>query len=61
MFKNAAIAALAAALILRETPYFWGCSLPEQAAVFAGISVPLLFFCLFSENCAEKWRNTGAG
>jgi len=57
MYKNSIISALAAVLAVRSVPCFAACEPLTRAAVFAGLFVPLLFFCLFCDTCAEKWRN----
>ena len=57
MYKNYIISALAAVLIVKNVPYFAACSPGELIAIFAGCFIPLLFFCLFCDNCAEKWHH----
>ena len=59
MYKNYIISALAAVLISKNVPYFADCCPGELIAVFIGCFVPLLFFCLFCDNCVEKWHRRG--
>lgn len=59
MYKNYIISALGAVLITKNAPYFAACGPLELVAVFTGFFVPLLFFCLFCDYCAEKWRRRG--
>lgn len=56
MRKNVIISALGAALITRECPWFAACRTGQQAAVWLGFSIVLLFFCLFCEEKHEKWQ-----
>lgn len=56
MRKDMIIAALGAALITRDCPWFRICPWDQQAAVWLGFFIVLLFFCLFCEEKAEKWR-----
>lgn len=55
MHKDMIIAALGAALCLR-CPWIAVCDTQAQAAIWLGISVLLLFFCLFLEEIHEKWE-----
>lgn len=57
MYKDCIIAALGAVLVTKNVPYFAACKPPELVAIFAGIFVPLLFFCFFCDCCHEKWRD----
>ncbi|MCM1112175.1 MAG: hypothetical protein NC399_02855 [Muribaculum sp.] len=54
--KNIIISALGAALAIRIIPWFAETSPLEQTGIFAGIFVPLIIFCFFCEEMAEKWR-----
>lgn len=56
MYKDCIIAALGAALAIKGVPYFAACGPAELAALFLGIFVPLLFFCIFCDCMAEKWH-----
>ena len=55
MLKDIVIAALAAHAMLR-IPWFAACSGSEQIVIWLALAVCLLFFCLFCEEMAEKWR-----
>lgn len=59
MYKNSIISALGAVLVTKNVPYFADCGPLELMAVFAGLFMALLFFCLFCDCCAEKWRRRG--
>lgn len=61
MCKNSIIAALAALLAVRSTPCFAACGLHIQAAIATGLFIPVLFFCLFCDICAEKWQAHARG
>lgn len=54
MIKNITISMLGAALITRECPWFWYSPWDQQICIWLGMSVLLLFFCLFLEGKAEK-------
>ena len=55
MFKEITIAALAAGLLLR-IPWFAACTAWTRATIWLGLTMCLLFFCLFCEEQYEKWR-----
>lgn len=57
MYKNFIISALGAVLAVRSIPDLAACEPPVQVAVFAGLFIPLLFFCFFCDKCAQKWRD----
>lgn len=54
MSKDILISALAAGLILRH-PWIAVCTAWQQASIWLGLTVCLLFFCLFCEERYEKW------
>ena len=57
MYKNFIISALAAVLAVKSVPDLAACEPQVQIAVFIGFFIPLLFFCFFCDNLAEKWRD----
>ena len=60
MRKNMIIAALAAALITRECPWFNAGPWDEQAAIWLGLSISLYFFDLFWQEIRKIWRKRRA-
>lgn len=56
MLKNIVISILAAVLIMEKVPWFAACALGEKIGIFIGICIPLIIFCLFCQEMAEKWR-----
>lgn len=54
MTKDILISALAAGFLLRH-PWIAVCSPGQQASIWLGMSVCLLFFCFFCEEKHEKW------
>ena len=57
MVKNILLSFMAAAVSVKCIPCFAVCEPWEQSAVFVGVFFPLLFFCYFCDECAEKWRS----
>lgn len=56
MFKNIIISLLSAALLVKCVPWSAAWTAQETAGFFIGAAGTLLFFCLFCQETAEKWR-----
>ncbi len=56
MYKDYIISALGAVLAVKGIPCSASWGPPVLVAAFTGAFIPLLFFCLFCDRCAERWR-----
>lgn len=56
MLRNIVISILAAVLVVEKVPWFAACEMREKIGIFIGICIPLIIFCLFCQEIAEKWR-----
>lgn len=54
--KNVIISILAALLTVEKVPWYSTCTTMEKIGIFIGIFIPLIIFCFFCEEMAEKWR-----
>lgn len=57
MIKNIVISILAAVLAVEVVPWFAVCDTWEKTGIFIGICIPLIIFCFFCQETAEKAWN----
>lgn len=56
MCKDIIISVLAALLAMEWVPWTEGLTAWQRVSVGAGWASTLIIFCLFCDQCAEKWR-----
>lgn len=56
MKKDIVIAVLGGGHAVQAVPWFAACPADQRVVLWLGLSMLLLFFCLFLEETSEKWQ-----